>query len=275
MTVLQTQGLAAQLGQKRILSDVSVSFSAGQVTGLIGPNGAGKSTLIKALCRLIEPAAGTVQLDGAPLAGYARRDLARRLGYLPQGHTTHWPLCVEQVVTLGRLPHLGPFEAAAPEDARMVEEAMAKTDVLALRDRRVDTLSGGERARVMLARVLASQTPVLLADEPVAALDPYHQLHLMDLLGQLAAEGRLVVCVLHDLALAARFCDRLVLMDRGRVVATGPADQVLAPGHLRDTYRIRALYGAEQDEPYVLPWRRVAASASSNRVRTEVSPWSH
>lgn len=263
MSLLEARNISVDIGRTRILSDVSASFRAGFLTGLVGPNGAGKSTLVRTLCHLLKASQGDVLLDGAPIAALRRRDLARKLSYLPQGHTMHWPLEVERLVALGRLPHLGPFSEVGPEDQAAIDRAMERTEVSAFRFRVADTLSGGERARVMMARALAVETDILLVDEPVAALDPYHQLHVMELLRGLADEGKLVVCVLHDLALAARFCNAAVLMSEGRVLAQGAPQEVLTDPHLRAAYSIRSLQGSHEAEPYILPWRRLDAAPSA------------
>ncbi|MEM1139243.1 MAG: ABC transporter ATP-binding protein [Pseudomonadota bacterium] len=264
MTRLAAHQVTVDIGKSRILKDVSAEFEAGQLTGLIGPNGAGKSTLIRALCNLLSPVSGDVRLNDRAIAGYRRKDLARQISYLPQGHVMHWPLEVERLVALGRLPHLGPMQSAGLEDQAVIERVMGRTEVLAFRRRTADTLSGGERARVMLARALASETEVLLVDEPVASLDPYHQLHVMELLKSLAQEGRLVVCVLHDLALAARFCDRLVLMGQGQVLAQGPRDNVLSEANLARAFSILPLRGEHEAQAYILPWSRLAARETSS-----------
>lgn len=257
MSVLEARHVSVDLGRSRILSDVSATFRSGALTGLVGPNGAGKSTLVRSLCNLLKLAEGDVLLDGMSVSGFRRKDLARRLSYLPQGHVTHWPLEVERLVALGRLPHLGPFTQAGAEDQSAIERAMQRTEITPFRHRVADTLSGGERARVMMARALAVETDILLVDEPVAALDPYHQLHVMELLRGLADEGKLVICVLHDLALAARFCTSAVLMSEGRVLAEGTPEVVLTEARLRQAYSIRALQGKYEAEPYILPWQRL------------------
>ncbi|MEM6833609.1 MAG: ABC transporter ATP-binding protein [Pseudomonadota bacterium] len=259
MTRLQAQDLTVDIAKTRILSNVSTEFVSGQLTGLIGPNGAGKSTLIRTLCNLLKPISGSVHLDGKAVSSYRRKDLARRLSYLPQGHIMHWPLEVERLVALGRLPHLGPMQSAGPDDQAVIDKVMARTEVEALRRRTADTLSGGERARVMLARALASETEVLLVDEPVASLDPYHQLHVMELLKGLARDGRLVVCVLHDLSLAARFCDHLILMRDGGLLAQGPTEEVLSEDNLNHAFSVRPLRGQHEEQSFVLPWARMPA----------------
>jgi len=253
MSGLAAHGISVTLGRRRLLTAAALAAPRGRVTGLIGPNGAGKTTLLRAIAGLV-PATGTLSLDGAPLPPPGTRGRARRLGYLPQGHEVHWPLTVQRTVELGRLPHRDPLRRGGAHDAAVVAEVMRRTDIDHFASRPVSTLSGGERARVMLARALAADTPVLLADEPVAALDPGHQLRVMDLLGAEARDrNRAVVVVLHDLSLAARYCDHLVLMTGGAVLSAGPADAVLAAGTLRRAYGVPFAIAETAGTPTVVP----------------------
>ena len=253
---LEARELDLRLGGVPVVEDVDLALRPGEVTAILGPNGAGKSTLLRALAGLQAPDRGEVRLGGERLTAFKGGDRAREIGYLPQAATVHWPLTVERVVALGRFPHLGPWQRLGAEDGYAVDRALAATGVDELRHRAVTELSGGERARVLLARVLAGEPNCLLADEPVAGLDPYHQVHFMELVREYAGEGRTVTLVLHDLNLAARFCDRLVLMDKGRKVADGLAREVLDPDHLARVFGIRAVYGEAEGEPYVVPWGR-------------------
>ena len=253
---LEASQLHLAMGPCPVVHGVDVALRPGEVTAILGPNGAGKSTLLRGLAGLQAPLDGEVRLAGTSLADFKADRRAREIGYLPQEATVHWPLAVERVVALGRLPHLGPWQRLGAADGYAVDRALAATGVEHLRGRTVTELSGGERARVLLARVLAGEPDILLADEPVAGLDPYHQVHFMELVRDYAAAGRTVALVLHDLNLAARFCDRLLLMDEGRLVAEGPAREVLDPEHLARVFGIRAVYGEEGGEPYVVPWGR-------------------
>ncbi len=241
-------------GRAEVLSHADFGLGAGEVVGLIGPNGAGKTTLLKAIAGVIAPTLGTVSLQGRALADWPRRAYARRVGYLAQAAVVHWPLTVEHLVTLGRLPHRDPFRGLRPADAAAVSAALAQVDASHLRERVVTTLSGGERARVMLARVLAGEPRFLLADEPGTGLDPAHQLRIMSHLRDLARRGCGVVVVLHDLTLATRFCDRLVMLDGGRVVADGPVGDVLSAGHVRSVFGVRCVTGEYEGEPLLVPW---------------------
>ncbi|MEF8793181.1 ABC transporter ATP-binding protein [Thiohalorhabdus sp.] len=253
---LQARQLSLSLGGEPVVAGVDLALHPGEVVAVLGPNGAGKSTLLRALAGLQSPLHGEVLLAGESLAAMKGNRRAREVGYLPQAATVHWPLPVERVVALGRLPHMSPWQRLSAADGYAVDRALAATGVEGLRRRTVTELSGGERARVLLARVLAGEPNCLLADEPVAGLDPYHQVHFMELVREYAGEGRTVALVMHDLNLAARFCDRLVLMDQGRLVADGSAREVLDPGHLARVFGIRAVYGESEGEPYVVPWGR-------------------
>ncbi|WP_222183315.1 ABC transporter ATP-binding protein [Geminicoccus harenae] len=189
-----------------------------------------------------------------------------QLAYLPQADTIHWRLSVADLVMLGRLPHRQGWNGPGPADHAAVAEALAATDCAGLAARAVDTLSGGERARVLLARALAGQPAILLADEPTAGLDPYHQLEVMERLQSLAQSGATVLVVLHDLAAAVRFCDRLVLLDRGRVVAAGDPGEVTAAPNLRTVFRIEAARGQLPEGSYLLPRRRILDRAPGSTL---------
>jgi iron complex transport system ATP-binding protein len=247
--------LSADIGRRHVLHGVSATLQSGTLTGIIGPNGAGKSTLVRAMLGLV-PTAGAVTIDGRKLASFSTRELAQTIAYLPQGQTLHWPLGVERLVALGRLPHLGPLSRVGPEDLAAVDEAMRRADVLHLAGRTATHLSGGERARVMLARALAAEAPALMVDEPLASLDPGHQIDVMALLAREARAGALVVAVLHDLTMAARYCDRLLLIDQGRLVAHGSPAEVLTEDRLRAVYGITALVGTTGAAPMVVPLER-------------------
>jgi len=248
MTGLVVEGLGADLGGRPVLRDVGFTAGAGAFIGLIGPNGAGKTTLVRAICQLTPLCAGEVRWDGRSISQMEARARATTLAYLPQGQTIHWPLTVRRLVELGRLPRLGPLSRMGPSDAAAVDEAMAAADVTALAERETPSLSGGERARVLLARALAVGAPVLLVDEPTASLDPYHVLEIMRLLRRVAEQGGLVIAVMHELGLVSRFCDRAILLSSGRVVADGTPRAVLSPERLRDVYRVEpeALAGLSQ-----------------------------
>lgn len=253
MVSLSIEGLSVTLGGSPVVRDVSARLEGGALVGIIGPNGAGKSTLVRAMAGLVTPAQGQVWLDGHAVSGMAHDALARRMAYLPQGQMLHWPLSVERLVALGRMPHLAPYSRLSPADAQAVDEAMRRADCLHLRKRDATTLSGGERARAMLARALATGGDVLVVDEPLAALDPGHQIDVMALLSAETQRGVLVVAVLHDLAMAARWCDRLLVLDEGQLVADGAPAQVLTPERLEQTYGIKAYFGGDPACPMIVP----------------------
>jgi iron complex transport system ATP-binding protein len=250
--MLSIEQLSVDLGGRRVVDAVSARFGGGELVGVIGPNGAGKSTLIRAMLGLVAPSAGTARLDDRDIAGLAPREIARALAYLPQGQVLHWPLSVERLVALGRLPHLAPLSRPGAADRAAVAEAMDRADVTHLAGRVATALSGGERARVMLARALAVGAAGLVVDEPLAALDPGHQIDVMGLLAREARSGALVIAVLHDLTLAARHCDRLVLMDAGRIVAEGTPAAVLTAERLHAVYGVTAMIDLAGPTPLVV-----------------------
>lgn len=255
MVTLTLDRIGVALGRRAVVRDVSAAFEAGTLTGIVGPNGAGKSTLARAMLALV-PATGTARIDGDDVTALPRAELARRVAYLPQGQTLHWPLTVERLVGLGRLPHLAPMSRIADSDAAAIERAMERADVLGLRDRIATELSGGERARTLFARALAVEAPALIADEPLASLDPGHQIDVMDLLRAEADAGKLVIAVLHDLTMAARYCDRLLVIERGTIFADGTPREVLTPDLLRAVYGIDARIETGGDWPTVTTFGR-------------------
>ncbi len=248
---LRADGIDFSYRDVPVLREVSLGLGRGETVGLIGPNGAGKTTLVRILAGLQAPAAGSVALDGGELSALPESQRARQVAYLPQGAPAHWPLSVERVVELGRIPHRGWWQSLAEADRMAVDKALATTDAEHLRHRIVTTLSGGERARVMLARVFATDPEFILADEPVASLDPFHQLQVMDTLRAHACQGGGVLAVLHDLNLAARYCDRLVALDRGRLVCDGRPRDVLENPALSAAYSVRLDVVEEADGLWV------------------------
>lgn len=218
--------VTVMLGGRRALDGVIARFAPGRITVVLGPNGAGKSTLLRAAAGLV-PAAGTT-LDGADVSMLAPRERARRIGYLPQSPTVEWDVTARELVALGRAPHRAPFAGESDADRAAIDRALAATDTARFADRGVLSLSGGERARVLLARVLAGEPEWLLADEPLASLDPAHQLDLLDRLRAAADDGAGVVIVLHDLTQAARVADDLIVLDQGRIAATALDEEVIA-----------------------------------------------
>ena len=235
---LSAAALSATLSGRRVLDGIDLALHPGRVTAILGPNGAGKSSLLRALSGLLTPDAGSVMLGRRAIAALPPRERARSIGYLPQDARVHWDLAVRDVVALGRAAHRSPFVAPGPADRAAIDNAMAATATTEFAARSIATLSGGERARVLLARVLAGEPDWLLADEPLASLDPAHQLDLLDRLSGVAATGRGVLVVLHDLLQAGRFADNVVLLRSGRVVAYGPTAEVMTAETLAAVFDI-------------------------------------
>ena len=250
---LTATGVRVRLGGRPVLHGVDLSVAPGEIVAVIGANGAGKSTLLKALAGLIAPEAGSVAIGSRPLAELDRRALGRELAYLPQERAVHWPLTVRRIVALGRLPFRARVAGPSAEDHAAVDEAMAAMDVAAFADRPATELSGGERARVLLARALAQQPRFLVADEPTTGLDPAHGLELFARFVRMAAERRAVIVALHDLTLAARYCHRVLLLKDGAALAQGPARDVLTPALLARAYGVRATVVEIEGSTVVLP----------------------
>ena len=252
MTMLQANNIALTIDGANILKGVNAELKRGEMVGLVGPNGAGKSTLLKAILGLVNTNSGEVLLDGEALANMGITDRAKHIAYAAQGAPVHWPLMVEHVVGLGRMPHLNPWQKLSLADEKAVADAIIATDCEHLRGRTVTSLSGGERARVLMARVLAADTPYILADEPVASLDPAHQLGVMDILKGQASGGKGVMVVLHDLALAARYCDRIIMLDDGACVGQNTPDVMLSDAHLAEVFGVRAVHVSEGEDQFLV-----------------------
>jgi len=255
--MLAAQQLEVALSGRPILNGVSLSLPSRQLVALVGPNGAGKTTLLRALAGLV-PSTGSIEIGGDRLSSLSLRERARRFGYLPQGHHVHWPLPARDVVALGRYPH-GATDPArlSPRDEQAVMRAMQATNVVEFAERPVTELSGGERSRVALARVLAVEAPVVLADEPIASLDPRYQIDVMINLRSAADRGVLVMVVTHDLGLAARFSDTVLVLSDGRLVAQGKPEQALSEQIMADVFRISAHRADYRNETVILPWAGV------------------
>jgi iron complex transport system ATP-binding protein len=245
---LSAHGLSIRRGGRTLLDALDLTLIPGQVTAVLGPNGAGKSTLLSSLAGLIPPDAGRVMLDTTDLSRLPLAQRARRIAVLPQTPELAWPVEVRTLVGLGRIPHHGARGADAADD-RAIDAAMTRADVTAFADRPVTTLSGGERARALIARALATEPHWLLADEPLTGLDPAHQLTAADLFRSLAGEGMGVVVTLHNLTLALRLADRVVILQDGRVAADGPPDQALSPDTIARVYGVRATRLQTADGP--------------------------
>ena len=228
--LLSLQNASVSLGDRRVLDGVDLTVSAGELVGVLGPNGAGKTTLLRAALGLAKLASGSARLSGRDVAELGPEGRAGRVAYLPQERRLAWSLAAWRVASLGAIDR----PPALAREAAL--QALARVEMSGLADRGVLEMSGGERARVLLARLLATRAPLLVADEPVAGLDVEAQFHTLDLLREEARAGRAVVVTLHDLTLAARACDRVVVIDRGRIVADGAAAEVLTPACLAEVF---------------------------------------
>lgn len=256
ISALEAHNICLKIKDRQILDHVSLTLPKGKMIGLIGPNGAGKSTLLRAILGLADYQSGSITLDGEELSHWSLKERAQKISYAAQGAPVHWPLDVQHIISLGRIPHLGPWQKISATDQNIIKKAMQTTDTLHLANRLTTTLSGGERACVMLARAIVSEAEYLCADEPIASLDPYHQLQVMDILQQLAHEGHGVLIVLHDLTLAQRYCDELVLMLDGKILDHGPATDVLTEENLNLAYHIKASRWQENGDHFLVPWKR-------------------
>ncbi|HWK13593.1 MAG TPA: ABC transporter ATP-binding protein [Rhizobiaceae bacterium] len=246
---LATENVSVTLGGRAVVRAATLALEPGALVGLVGPNGAGKSTLMRALAGLAA-CDGTVTCDGRPVSGMSPRERARHVAHLPQARHIGWAMTVENLVMLGRHPWTG--TRPSQRDRAIVAEAMALMDVTELAARRATELSGGEQARVLAARAIAQDTPVLIADEPAAGLDPAHQIAMMQALRRRAAQGRAVMVSLHDLSLAARWCDRVVVMAEGGLAADGTPD-ILTDALLQDVFGISVFRAAHNGNVMLLP----------------------
>jgi iron complex transport system ATP-binding protein len=235
---LHATGITVRIGRQALVEDVSLSLPVGSMTVLLGPNGAGKTTLLRVLAGVIAPTTGDVSLGECRLRQMGRSAIARRCAYLPQHTGATFDIRAEDVVALGRYPHAGPWRALSRQDYEAIHQAMERVGVTALRHRALPTLSGGERQRVLIARALAQEAPVMLLDEPSAALDIGRQMELMALLADLHAEGRTILAALHDLRLAMEFFPRAILLHAGRLVAEGATESVLVGPHVEMAYGV-------------------------------------
>ncbi len=243
----------------RALDGVSLDVPHGACTAVLGPNGSGKSTLLRLLLGVLRPAGGEVAFHDRPMRHWTRDAVAREVGVVPQGEEIVFPLSVRELVAMGRYPHLGPWRREGPRDAGAIVEAMTRCDVSPLADRPISTLSGGERQLARIARALAQQPNALALDEPTVALDVRHEMAIFELLRDLVARGVTVLLITHNLNLAARYADRLLLLDRGRVAADGPPREVLNRELVEAVYGwpVRMLNhpgpGPDEGAPQVVP----------------------
>jgi iron complex transport system ATP-binding protein len=238
--VVAAEDVHVSLGGVEVLSGVSATVEGGRFVGLVGPNGAGKTTLLRTVNGVLPPEEGRVLLDGAPVAGLSAAETSRRVATVPQDTSLSFEFDVADVVAMGRNPYQSRFGRADDADRAAVERAMERADVARFADRGVGAVSGGERQRVVLARALAQDTPLLLLDEPTASLDVNHQVRTLELVAELVDDGKTVVAAIHDLNLAAHYCDELLLLADGEVLASGPPADVLTEDHLEGAFDTRA-----------------------------------
>lgn len=236
---LEARDLSMGYAQTTIIDDLNLLIPSSQVTAIVGPNGCGKSTLLAGLARLHKPSAGQVLLDGKVIGSLPSRDVARRLALLPQDASAPDGLTVSELIRFGRQPHQSLLRQWSEEDQAIVEAALVAADLVDLADRPLESMSGGQRQRAWIAMAIAQATPLLLLDEPTSALDLGHQIEVFELIRQLAAAGKTVVMVVHDLSSACRYADHLIAMHQGHIVASGTPQEIVTPELVEHLYGVR------------------------------------
>jgi len=261
MNLLTAKNIQVLRGKTSVINNVDVTVNAKEFVGLIGPNGAGKSSLMRVLAGLSKPDAGEITLfiDQAMqhIAQVSPKKRAQYMAYLAQSETPSWPLSVENLVALGRLPWNNNVINHSEADGIAIANALQMTDLHELAERPITELSGGELQRALLARVFAGTPQLILADEPIAALDIYHQLHTMELLQQHVYSGGAVIAALHDLSLAARFCSRLILLHKGKVIAEGEPIKVLTSDNIEQVYGVGVYVDCHEEGVVIIPKNRL------------------
>jgi iron complex transport system ATP-binding protein len=267
--LVEAAGVHFAYAEVPVLSGLELALDAGELVVLVGPNGAGKTTCLHALLGLVSPDQGVVRLGGTDIATLARVEIARRVAYVPQSPRSDFPFVVREVVAMGRTPHLGRYRLEGAEDLRAIEAALEATETTHLSERLLSALSGGERQRVHVARALAQETPLLLLDEPTSSLDVEHQLQLLDLVRSLVRSGKTALVTLHDLSLAARYADRVVVLAEGRAVLDDAPGVVLTEANLARYFRIvaRVTPSPKDGRPVILPLEPVGRGGDSGEVR--------
>ncbi len=254
MSELKLDNIGVSLGDSKVVDGLSFTARPGEFVALLGPNGAGKTTVVRAVAGLVSYS-GSIMLGSREISGISFQERGTLLSYVPQGYDVHWPMRVRDIVGLGRLPYRPVFSQERSEDQVAIDEALKVTDLTSFAERRFDQLSGGEKSRVMVARALATGATVLLADEPTAALDPYHQLHMLELLREHVSRGNSVIAVLHDILLAAQFADKIVLLKNGKCVEYGSPEKVLVEENMREVYRVENSQKLSIDKGI---WKRIS-----------------
>jgi iron complex transport system ATP-binding protein len=266
-------GVSFAYASEAVIDDLSFDLRPGEILGVIGPNGSGKSTLMRLLSGVLEPVGGRVELFGRPLSAYRRRDVARAIAVVPQETAIEFPYSVTEVVLMGRSPHFGGFAFEGDRDVDIAHAAMRRTAVEHLARRSIHELSGGERQRVILARALAQEAPIMLLDEPAAFLDIRHEVEIYDLLRDLQSEGKSIVTVLHDLNLAALYCDRVGLLHKGHFRSLGPPAEVITYAAITEVYETEVyvdrndITGAVNVLPLSRRYREALAEAEKVKSR--------
>lgn len=228
----------------KALENVTFNVDNGEILGIIGPNGSGKTTLLRCINGVLQPKIGTVLIDREDISNLGRKEIAKKIGVVPQNTSIAFPFTVLDIVLMGREPHLGRFDRETKEDLEIAENAMRLTNTQHLAERLIDEISGGEKQRVVIARALTQEPEILLLDEPTLHLDINHQLEILELVRMLAKEkGLTVISVFHDLNLAARFCDNLILLDSGKIISIGSPNMVLTSENIRKVYRVNVEVG--------------------------------
>lgn len=250
MTAIEARDLGVTLGTRKILEHIHLTAHSRQVVGIIGPNGSGKSTLLKSIYRVLRPTEGAVFLEGRDLQEYSVRSSARKIAVVAQQHAYNFEFTVQEIVLMGRSPHKKAFERDHAEDYRIVRQALQTVGMLERENQAFSTLSGGEQQRVLLARALAQQTPCLILDEPTNHLDIRYQLQMMELIRSL---DRTVLLAVHDLNLAAAYCDMLYALQDGKMVGSGTPRKLLTPAFIEKVYGVQArVQTDEEGVPYIL-----------------------
>lgn len=261
--MVRAEDIDVAYGDVRVLQAVSLAVTGGSFIGILGPNGCGKTTFLRALSRVLKPTAGTVHVEEKDISDYSIRDLATRIGAVPQETTITFDFTVEEIVQMGRHPYLGPLSSMKKEDYEICRRAMAQTNTTHLADRLITEISGGERQRVLIARALAQQPKVLLLDEPTSHLDINHQIEILSIIRGLTPTVT-VISVFHDLNLAACFCDRILLMEKGQVVAAGAPADVLTGDLINRVFGVRMMVRTHPltGRPYLVPRYEPARSGN-------------
>lgn len=245
MNAIALEEIHFRFDSRPILDGVSLTVRQGEWLAIVGPNGAGKTTLLRVLAGLATPDAGQIVLDGKPLSKLSRRQIAQQIAYVSQQATARFPFRVREAVAMARYPWRGRFSPLTPKDWEIIERALDEARVRHLAERKITELSGGELQRVAIARALAQATPLLALDEPIASLDLFHQFELLDQLRKRGVIGHTTLTVLHDLNLAARFCDRVAVVDEGKIKAIGTPEEVLTAALLADVFHVEATISRE------------------------------